>query len=71
MPLFVIEYITIERVSTPEPAVKKLTTKSSIDIVKASRACDYSGADFGDYYSAERIEEAGAEVFGGFKYMRV
>jgi hypothetical protein len=38
IPLFVMEYITIDRFSTPEPAVKKLTTKSSIEIVKASNA---------------------------------
>ena len=30
-----MEYISIERLVTPGPVVKKLITKSSIDIVKA------------------------------------
>ena len=35
IPLLAMEYISIERLVTPGPVVKKLITKSSIDIVKA------------------------------------
>ena len=38
IPLLAIEYISIDRLVTPEPVVKKLITKSSIDSVKAIKS---------------------------------